>query len=147
MKFKLLIPIVLALLFLAGCQTPPSSQPTPTPSGTVSGPTPSADRGEPSPKFNLTAPDGSSVKFDPSDNPDEEIFMILFWSYRWDPNCKELLARTSELHERYAPRGLNIIAVSYQEEPDGLRKFLATNSVPFEVAVGTEATYQRFELF
>ena len=49
-------------------------------------------------------------------------------------------------HERYSPRGLNIIGVAYGEEPSGLRKFLAANPVPFEVAVGADSTYEKFAL-
>jgi len=134
----------LLAIFLMGCPGPtddPAASSTPQSTST-----PTAVAGDPSPTFNLTAPDGSTVKFDPSDNPDNEAFLVLFWSYRWDPNVATLLERTSELHERYAPRGLVITAVSYDEEPTGLRKFLSQNPVPFEVAVGTDATYGNFEI-
>jgi hypothetical protein len=132
------------LLCLTGCQdqegdTDPNASPT-------SSPTASAGAGEPSPKFNLTAPDGSTVTFDPSDNPDNEAFLVLFWSYRWDPNVSVFLDRAAELHERYAPRGLTIYGVSYDEEPDGLRKYLSQNPVPFEVAVGADSTYEKFKV-
>lgn len=144
MEVKTLSLILFTTLCLMGCQNP---APKPSPSGTPSvRETIAVSGGEASPKFQLTAPDGSSVKFDPADNPDNEVFLLLFWSYRWDPNVSTLLERTSELHERYAPRGLTIVSVSYDEEPEGLRKYLSTNPLPFEVAVGQESTYEKFKI-
>lgn len=141
--FKVLS-LALMVLLATGCQ--PSGPVEPSTAPTTAGPRDVASSGEPSPKFELTAPDGSMVKFDPQDNPDNEAFLIYFWSYRWDPNVKTFLERAAELHERYAPRGLVIYGIAYDEEPAGLRKFLSTNSLPFEVAVGTDATYQSFDV-
>ena len=56
------------------------------------------------------------------------------------------LGNIAELHERYAPRGLRIIAVAYGEEPSGLRTFLAENKTPFPVAVGVDSTLSKFDL-
>ena len=135
------------LLWLGGCNNGPGENPTfPATSPTASSSASSAESGEPSPGFNLAAPDGSTVEFNPKENPDNEVFLLLFWSYRFDPNVKTLLSRAGELHERYSPRGLNIIGVAYGEEPSGLRKFLAANPVPFEVAVGADSTYEKFAL-
>ncbi len=107
---------------------------------------PSVSKGQTSPAFNLTAVDGSTISLKPSENPDGDIHLVLFWSYRWDPNVKTLLQRYAELHERYAPRGLRIIAVAYGEEPSGLRTFLAENKTPFPVAVGVDSTFSKFDL-
>jgi alkyl hydroperoxide reductase subunit AhpC len=134
----LTICLSLALLCLCGCGGQGSgSTPTATPS---SGP------GKISPAFNLTAVDGSAVSFKPTENPNGDVTMLVFWSYSWDSNVKTLLARLSELHERYAPRGLRIIAVAYDEEPSNLRNFLSTNKTPFPVAVGVDSTYEKFGL-
>jgi peroxiredoxin len=142
----LTLSLALALLFLAGCQPSGPVQPSATTNHGTSNSGDVATAGEPSPKFQLTAPDGTTVKFDPSDNPDNEAYLIYFWSYRWDPNVATFLERVSELHERYAPRGLVIYGIAYDEEPAGLRKFLSTNSLPFEVVVGTDATYRNFKI-
>ncbi len=107
---------------------------------------PTVSKGQTSPSFNLTAVDGSAVSLKPTENPQGDVNLVLFWSYRWDPNVKTLLARYSELHERYAPRGLRIIAVAYGEEPSGLRTFLAENKTPFPVAVGVDSTFTKFGL-
>lgn len=146
MKRPLLLILTMAVL-LCGCQ-PNSGGPTTgqTPDPSATGTQANADRGEPCPSFNLTSPDGSSVKFDPNNNPDKEVYLLLFWSFRWDPNVKELMSRMSELHERCSPRGLNIIAITYDEEPDAVRKYLAGNQLPFQVAIGTAGTYDRFGL-
>jgi peroxiredoxin len=137
--------LALVLLFLVGCQPSDPGQSSATPNSQES-PGDVATAGEPSPKFKLTAPDGTVVVFDPSENRDNEVFLIYFWSYRWDPNVATFIERASELHERFAPRGLVIYGVAYDEEPAGLRKFLNTNSLPFEVVVGTDATYQSFKI-
>lgn len=135
---------LLCLLSTSGCKNK-GTEVSPSASGSPVSSEPVVIKdGQPSPKFQLTAPDGSTVNFNPAENPDKEVFMLLFWSYRWDPNVQTLLSRTAELHERYAPRGLTIIGVSYDEEPAGLRDFLSKNKVPFDVAVGKDSTYKSF---
>ncbi len=133
-----LTPIILLLIFtLAGCGG--NTKATPSAS-------PSVSKGQASPGFNLTAVDGSAVSLKPTENPQGDVHLVVFWSYRWDPNVKTLLQRYSELHERYGPRGLRIIAVAYGEEPTGLRTFLSENKTPFPVAVGVDSTFSKFDL-
>lgn len=129
--------LLLLTLSLCGCGGGSGSKATP--SGT-----PKAAKGDLSPGFNLTAVDGSVVSFKPAENPNGDVTMLLFWSFTWDPNVKTLLARAAELHERYAPRGLRIISVTYDEEPPNLRTFLSQNKPPFPVAVGKDNTYDTF---
>jgi peroxiredoxin len=135
-----LTPLFVALLLglLCSCGTPGSK-----PGGS---PTPQSSPGQRSPEFNLTAVDGSTVSYSASKNPNGDATLLVFWSYTWDSNVKVLLSRMSELHERYAPRGLRIIGISYQEEPSNLRNFLSTNKMPFPVAVGVASTYDKFSL-
>ncbi|MFA5504858.1 MAG: hypothetical protein WC423_05505, partial [Vulcanimicrobiota bacterium] len=59
--------IIATILLFSGFQssTPVSPSETPTP---TQGQTSAS--GDPSPKFSLTSPDGTTVKFDPSQNPD-----------------------------------------------------------------------------
>jgi hypothetical protein len=128
----------LIVLLFSGCGGPGSKGGSATPAARA--------KGELSPAFNLTGVDGSTISFKPDDNPNGDVTMVLFWSYRWDPNAKTLLARASELHERYAPRGLRIIAVAYDEAPSGLRTFLAENKTPFPVAVGVASTADKFDV-
>ena len=146
MNTRLLIATLIALLFLAGCQEPAPVQPSASPTEAATAIPAGSETGALCPSFDLTGADGSKVEYDSSQNPDDEVTLILFWSYRWDPNVKALLQTASELHERYAPRGLNIIAISYDEEPAALRDYLDKNPVPFEVAVGRQSSYDLFEL-
>lgn len=127
---------LLAVLCLCGCGGP----------GTKATPSATPKSGSLAPAFNLTAVDGSAVKFDPKNNPNGDVTLLVFWSKTWDSNAKVLLSRLAELHERYAPRGLRIIAVAYQEEPADLRAYLAINKTPFPVAVGVDNTYEKFAL-
>ncbi len=142
---RLLTFFVLAvyLPLLVGCQTSgPEVGPTPTPTDAGAQ---ASQTGQPSPTFNLTGPDGSTVSFKPAES-DDELHLLLFWSHRWDPNAEVLLQRAIELHERYAPRGLSILAVTYDEEPNGVRNFLSQQPLPFPVAIGAASTAERFEL-
>lgn len=129
---------VLFLSLLCACGAP-----GPGPSGT---PSPGAGSGSLSPEFNLTAVDGSTISYSPLKNPNNDVTLLVFWSYSWDSNVKVLLSRLAELHERYAPRGLRIIGISYQEEPSNLRNFLSTNKTPYPIAVGVNSTYDKFGL-
>lgn len=133
---RLTICFLLALVCLCGCGG----------KGAKATSSPSPKTGALAPAFNLTAVDGSPVTFNPKQNPNDDVTLIVFWSKTWDSNAKVLLSRLGELHERYAPRGLRIIAVSYQEEPADLRAFLAINKTPFPVAVGVDTTYKKFDL-
>lgn len=136
MRF-LFVGLLVALLSLSGCGGGSSATSTPSPK---------SGKGQTSPGFNLTAVDGSPVSLKPKDNPNGDITLVVFWSKTWDSNAKVLLGRLAELHERYSPRGLRIIAVSYQEEPADLRAFLAINKTPFAVAVGVDSAYEKFSL-
>lgn len=136
---RLTAAIILLTLTLIGCGKGGANSADPSSS-------PSGSKGQASPGFNLTAVDGSTVSLKPTENPQKDVHLVLFWSYRWDPNVATLLQRYAELHERYAPRGLRIIAVAYGEEPSGLRNFLAENKTPFPVAVGVDSTFSKFEL-
>lgn len=133
-----LLPVcwLLFLLCLCGCGA----------QGTKATPSATPKSGSLAPAFNLTAVDGSAVKFNPKENPDGDVTLLVFWSKTWDSNAKVLLSRLAELHERYAPRGLRIVAVAYQEEPTDLRAFLSINKTPFPVAVGVDSTYEKFDL-
>jgi hypothetical protein len=135
---RCIVCILLLALALTGCGGGGGGKATPSV-------TPKAAKGDVSPGFNLTAVDGSQISFKPSENPNGDVTMLLFWSYSWDPNVKTLLSRAAELHERYAPRGLRIISVTYYEEDTAtLRTFLAENKTPFPVAVGRDSTYEKF---
>lgn len=145
MTRKILSLALMSLLSLSSCQAPnrdkPAEQASPKPTSSAS-----LSNHKPSPSFQLTAPDGSGLNFNPSENPDQEVFLLLFWSHSWDKNVETLLSRSSELHERYGTRGLTIIAITYDEEPAQIRKFLATHKLPFDVAVGNKSVYESFDI-
>lgn len=127
------------LLTLVGCQKTGRE-------GNSTNPTPSG-QAKMSAGFNLTAVDGSAISFKPGSGPKGvDTTLLIFWSLHWDPNAKVLLSRARELHERYAPRGLRIITISYDDEPSTLRAFLSDNKMPFAQAVGVSSTYPKFDI-
>lgn len=133
--------LFLVLLLAVSCQQNPGPSPNP-----VSTNAPAATAGETCPSFALTGPDGSSVEFTPDKIINEEVHLLVFWSFRWDPNVATFMERNGELHERYSPRGLNIIGINYDKDPDGMREYLQSNKSPFPVAVGTTKTFEEFQV-
>lgn len=127
------IGLALLTLLAAGCTQTLVSQESPTPGATG---TPDA------PAFNLLSAQGEAVTF----TPGKKVTLIAFWSPSWDPDHLAQLRALTELHERYANRGLRIVAVTYDEQPQKVRAVLQEHPVPFEVAVGAENTYERFGL-
>lgn len=138
---KRILLLLLAMLLAVACQPGPTPQPTPSASATETG-----QAGELSPSFELNGPDGSPVAFAPDKIVNDEVHLLLFWSFMWDPNVNTFMERAAELHERYSPRGLNIIAISFDKDPDALRNYLTEHKSAFPIAVGTSKTFEDFQL-
>lgn len=132
--------LLMVLMLTVACQQPPPPKASTSPRANP------ATTGETCPGFELTGPDGSQVAFAPDKIVNEEVHLFVFWSFRWDPNVGTFMERTQELHERYSPRGLNIIGVNYDKAPDALREYLKENKSAFPIAVGTDATFEKFQL-
>lgn len=94
--------------------------------------------------FNLISATGETISFKPG--VDKKLTVICFFSVTWDPDGKALLQRLTELHERSAPLGLRIIAISYDEQPKRVKSLVKNLPLAFEVAVGAKSTYERFGL-
>ncbi len=141
-RMRLVLWLATALLLTMGCRGGGDASPGATPAESAS---PVVEAGQPSPTFNLTGPDGSVVSFLPAES-EGELHLLVFWSYRFDPNADLLLKRSRELHERYAPQGLSIFGVTYDEEPGGVRNFLEQHPIPFPTAIGSRTVADRFEL-
>jgi cytochrome c biogenesis protein CcmG/thiol:disulfide interchange protein DsbE len=61
-----------------------------------------------------------------------KVVMVDFWASWCDP-CKESFPVMEELHQRYGPRGLVIIAVNVDENRADMEAFLKKNTATFTV--------------
>jgi thiol-disulfide isomerase/thioredoxin len=72
-----------------------------------------------------------------------QSYIVSFWATHCIP-CRKSIARLSELQEEYAPKGLTVIGISY-EEPDIVRMFVKTQGdrMGFTVAVDRRQSTKR----
>ena len=68
-----------------------------------------------------------------------KVIMLDFWASWCDP-CKRSFPIIKEIHEKYADKGLVIIAVSVDENRKNMDRFLADHPVPFAVVRDARAT-------
>ncbi|MBI4460858.1 MAG: TlpA family protein disulfide reductase [Acidobacteria bacterium] len=83
--------------------------------------------GEAVPNFTLRDSEGQVVALADFKG---QIVVLNFWA-TWCAPCIEEMPSLNRLSERYAGKGLEIIAVSVDEDPDAYREFLATNHISF----------------
>ncbi|HTI72244.1 MAG TPA: TlpA disulfide reductase family protein [Candidatus Limnocylindria bacterium] len=71
-----------------------------------------------------------------------KVLMVDFWASWCDP-CKRAFPIVKELHEKYADKGLVILAVSLDENRKEMQRFLADHPVPFAVVRDARETLAR----
>ncbi len=75
---------------------------------------PSTKVGDKAYNFEVTLKDGSRVYIS---DINAEYILVIFWS-SWCPNCIEALPRISEYYNQYHSKGLEVIAVSLDDDHD-----------------------------
>lgn len=83
--------------------------------------------GEEVPTFTLRKDDGQVVSLADFKG---KILVLNFWA-TWCAPCIEEMPSLNRLAERYAGKGLEIVAISVDEDPDAYRDFLAKNQIQF----------------
>jgi thiol-disulfide isomerase/thioredoxin len=61
-----------------------------------------------------------------------QVVLLDFWA-SWCAPCKSSVPVMQALTEKYAPRGLTVLAVSVDEKRDNMQRFLAAANVSFAV--------------
>lgn len=89
--------------------------PTPTPS--------------PAPDFQLADADGAVSTLQQYRG---KVVLLNFWA-SWCPPCIEELPSMNQIHQRYQSKGLEIIALNFQESPEQITEFMQKVAIDFPV--------------
>lgn len=88
------------------------------------------DVGEPVPGFEARLLSGQVVR---SSQYRQRPLLVVFWA-SWCPPCKGEMAELQKLYERHRGRGLEILAISMDEDRKDIDDFLRAQPVSFPVA-------------
>jgi thiol-disulfide isomerase/thioredoxin len=89
----------------------------------------------PAPGFALQARDGGKVS---STQFKGEVVMINFWA-TWCVPCRQEMPKLEALYQRYNKLGFKLLAVNVENNPDGVKKWLAETPVTFPVLFDTKS--------
>ena len=83
--------------------------------------------GEQVPSFTLRDGDGQVIALQDYRG---QIVVLNFWA-TWCPPCIEEMPSLNRLQERYAGQGMQVLAVSVDEDPEAYLNFLTQNEIAF----------------
>ncbi len=118
-----------ALVVCGGCDRPP--EPPAPPDATAARPA--------APDFTLRRLDGDTLRL--SDLRGKVVFVNI-WA-TWCPPCRQEVPSMVRLYERFRDRGLEIVAVSEDRDPEAVRRFVARYRVPFPVVMDRDKAVYR----
>jgi thiol-disulfide isomerase/thioredoxin len=89
----------------------------------------------PAPAFALQGRDGAKI------SPAQfkgDVVMINFWA-TWCVPCRAEMPKLEALYQRYNKLGFKLLAVNVENNPDGVKKWLAETPVTFPVLFDTKS--------
>src|SRR5882762_7140831 len=89
-----------------------------------------ADAGQPAPAFALPTAKGDTVALDQLRG---KVVYVDFWA-SWCGPCRQSFPWMKSLYERYADKGLVIVAINLDKDRDAAESFLEKYPAPFVVA-------------
>lgn len=89
------------------------------------------DQGERFPDFELERADGTRWR---SADHAGQPKLVLFWA-TWCPYCRKLMPGIVELHEEFAPRGLEVVGVNFRDEDGDTEAYAAEMGIEFDLVV------------
>ena len=89
----------------------------------------------PAPAFALPSRDGAKVS--PAQYKGD-VVMINFWA-TWCVPCRQEMPKLEALYQRYNKLGFKLLAVNVENNPDGVKKWLAETPVSFPVLFDTKS--------
>jgi len=118
---------MVALLWTAGCGG--------------SAPRPPKTAGGSLPDLELAALDGSTIRLVDGSG---RVKLVNFWA-TWCAPCREEIPDFNALYAEYRDKGLDIVAVSMDEEgAEVVRPFVADNGMTYPVALGSDEVAEAF---
>jgi len=155
-----IVVLVVAALLLALLATPLGTRPGPQPVTPGSGfyqvgePTVGLELGQLAPELEgdvdgklvgLRDLTGNQLRLD--ERRGKPVWLSFFAS--WCPPCQEEVPVLREAYERYAPQGLELVAVSVQETtPDDVAAYAATYDLPYPIGFdATSAVFHTYQGF
>ncbi|NOX62302.1 MAG: TlpA family protein disulfide reductase [Chloroflexi bacterium] len=102
----------------------------------VAVPLPSLDGTEPAPDIVLPTPEGDLLAL--SDFRGQAVF-INFWG-TYCPPCVKEMPILQALYEEYADRGLMVLGVNVEEEPEKVRAWTQEHGVTFPIVISDDGT-------
>ena len=97
--------------------------------------------GQPAPTGALKSFDGHNVNLVERGQPTLLVFLA-----SWCAPSRVEAARLVDLHARFKPRGLRIVAVAVDESegPDAVRRFVEERHIAFDIVMGTAAVSRAY---
>ena len=92
---------------------------------------PMANVGDSAPSFKVTTAAGKSFTHKEFGG---RILVLNFWA-SWCPPCKEETPSMNQMAQSLAPKGLVVLGISVDENPQAYQRFLASERVGFETAL------------
>lgn len=90
-------------------------------------------KGPSAPRFSLPTATGSVIL----DSLRAKVVLVDFWA-SWCVPCKSSFPWMTEMHQRYAPKGLAIVAINVDKSRQSAQDFLSKHPAPFTVAFDPE---------
>lgn len=66
------------------------------------------------------------------------VVLVDFWA-TWCPPCRESIPAIKKLHTEYAPKGLEVLGISVDENPAAVGPFVKKNEIPYTILLGGES--------
>ncbi len=131
-RYAAAVGIALVLGAAGGC----SGGPEPEPGRAQTAPAAKAEKGHPAPDFELTGFDGKTWRL--SDLRGKVVFVNL-WA-TWCPPCREEIPSMVRFYRRYRDRGVEILAVSEDRDPEAVRSMIRKAGMAFPVMMDRDKT-------
>lgn len=96
--------------------------------------------GQPVPLLDLVLIDGTAML---RNQLSGKVTIYLFWA-TWCPVCVQEMDHYQALHNKYKDRGIEVLALSLDQEENDVKKFLANKHFDLKIAMRTDTVRRAF---